>query len=423
MSRLILKSFLFNLLALCAINLAYADSFQAVGAGLTSIALVDVAPTSQGFVAVGGNALLYGSGANWNVATSPVDTAIYQAVAFHGNTGLAVSVWGSVALSQNDGAQWKSLDLPAFHGSNLYDVVSDSLGDFWIGGGHGRVYHVTSDLANATIDTLDTARTLKKVMATPHGMWALDYDGHRYVRRANGTWADSGNVLGADSGYYTSIGPAAYVAQGLTFAEYLPSGYWAGVSRTGCGIVCNTTLSKVRYSVDGETWKDTLVDSGSTKIAFHGIASSGDSLVILAGDHGAVRESRGNGWDSSSTGVTTNLQSITYGNGAFVIVGATGTLLHLALGNATSHEAVVPWQPLWQVQMGDQHLNVHMVATVPAGNMQVEFVDMQGHVFSALATVGAGWIKVAPPKGLARSSYILRSRDARYPFAPVLIDW
>ena len=165
-----------------------------VGVGLSIRHLVDVASVPGGFVAVGSETLLYGSKNTWTKVNAPV-AADFVAVAFLGGTGVAVASTGEIVSSGDGGKTWQ---LSSFNtqSATLYDVKARAADGFWIAASNGKIFRISPDLSAFSADTLGPLTVFSKIVVTPQAVWALTANGERFVRRSNGSWADSGNVLG-----------------------------------------------------------------------------------------------------------------------------------------------------------------------------------------------------------------------------------
>jgi len=425
-----MRKILSLLIFLGAISLCQAGTtWTTVGSGY---GLNAVAPVPGGFVAVG-SVIWYGSKNTWTKAVYPeVNGAvvIYDAVAFYGGTGIAVAKSGEIVSSVDSGKTWSYLPF-SMNRSTVSDIQA-SINGFWIAVDSGWLYHIPNDLTTMTTDTLDLTKRFSNLVVSPQSTWALTSRGSRYIRRTNGSWADSGNVLGGNAD-----------SLGVWSVAHLPSGYWVSAASATCfGVVgCHTIKSLIRNSKDGESWTDTSHLSGIGN-GITGFSGSGDSLVWLFGGGKAfggiisggitlpgqpteqLAEIRpGKPCITVSLPLPLTYNAITTSlDGSEAVIAGNGYLLSNAadVPSKIKHRSS-PTGIGWSLKLKGYQISIHGQGAAPQGLIRLELVNAMGERQSIVGRVSNGAIDLTIPTDLKHQNLILRSCDSKFRFEPVIL--
>jgi hypothetical protein len=148
-------------------------------------------------------------------------------------------------------------------------------------------------------------------------------------------------------------------------------------------------------SPDGATWK--ARSSGTTSNL--NVIAYGNNQFVAVGDSGTFLISPdGATWTARSFGTSNNLSSVTYGNNQFIAVGIYGTILALkadGIGIIPRNQAVKTTHPLSITSLSNR-LSIHIPTTEhPGKRLRVSMFSVNGKtVYTAETRMAGGKVDV-----------------------------
>lgn len=288
------------------------------------------------FVAVGDAGVVTGStdGVNWTGRTmgTGITTAFYGITGNNG-TFMAVGAGGRIRTSP-DGATWTAQDSKVTSGLNSVHHVDGS----WIVVGDGGVLLTSPNGTDWTTKSSSTTNLLLGVSSLGGTRVTVGGAGTVRVSADGTTWENPlagannlNSVAWSPTNGYVAVGDAssAYVSSnGVTWTRrsMAASGNAAGVTSAGGAFVAVGGLN-VQTSATGSTWNAISPAPATKPLSAIAYSSTLPLYVAVAGEGKYLTSPDGITWTERTSPVNTNLNSVTWGNGQFVIVGAGGVML------------------------------------------------------------------------------------------------
>ncbi len=325
--------------------------------------LQGVAFGAAGFVAVGWGGVILASpdGTNWASTTSS-SIADLDDAAYHGGTLVAVG-GGGVILASQDGVRWISVNSGTSNGlsgviyaSNQFvavggagTILTSVDGTNWVSRASGTSYPILSiDYGNGQFVAVGTVFSVDRFGDFHWSALVLhSADGAHWITEA--PWVGYNflriRFLNGEFVIRAEVGPEEAITStdGVNWTEQDP--FTVGLVGYGNGLyVAVTDGGKVTTSTNLVDWAQTYTNSalGSPlNIAY----LDGDFIIVGTGGM-VICSPDGVNWTAPNTGLSVDLYGCAFGNGHFVVVGDSGSILESAPIMKVTHGAFIPGRGL-----------------------------------------------------------------------------